>query len=173
MADETAAPARGARHEPPSGMCAALTRVDVWAGVMFVAIGLLGLYLSRNLDVGTIVNMGTAYMPRLCCFALIGIGGFIAIVGLLKEGDGPLPAARSISWRSLALVPAAVFTFGFAVERVGLVLAILATVAVAGTAAAGQRVLNVAIAAVLLAAMCVGIFVWGLGLPFSIWLPDN
>lgn len=150
-----------------------LLRADVLSGLMFTGVGVLGLYLARNLDVGTAMKMGTAYMPRLCCFALIGLGLVILAGGLLQPGARRITAGEPISWRSLILVPAAVFAFGFTVEKIGLVLAILLAVSIAGTAAAGQKPVAVAISAAFLALLCTAIFVWGLGLPFSIWLPDN
>ena len=155
------------------GPVSVLLRPDVLSGLMFVGMGALGLFLARGLDVGTAVQMGTAYVPRLVCFALIGLGAVILIGGLMQTGARPVGAGEPISWRSMALVPLAVFSFGFSIERIGLVLSILLAVAIASTAAAGQKPLAVAIAAVSLALMCTAIFVWGLGLPFSIWLPDR
>ncbi len=150
-----------------------LLRADVLSGLLFTGVGVLGLYLARNLDVGTAVNMGTAYVPRLCCFALIGLGLVILAGGLMQTGAPRIADREPISWRSLILVPAAVFAFGYSIEKIGLVLAILLAVGIAGTAAAGQRPLAVAVSAAFLAVVCTAIFVWGLGLPFSIWLPDN
>jgi hypothetical protein len=149
-----------------------LLRPDVLSGLMFMVVGGLGLFLARNLQGGTVMRMGEAYVPRLVSIALVVLGGAILIGGLAGR-QRRIDAGGPISWRSLTLVPAAVFTFGFAIERFGLVIAILATVGVASLAAAGQRPLGVALSALFLVAMCTAIFVWGLGLPFSIWLPDR
>lgn len=157
----------------PSGPLDVLLRADVLSGLMFTGVGILGLYLARNLDVGTAMKMGTAYVPRLCCFALIALGLVILGSGLMQSGAPRIADSEPISWRSLLLVPAAVFAFGFTVEKIGLVLAILLAVSIAGTAAAGQKPVAVAISAAFLALLSTAIFVWGLGLPFSIWLPDN
>lgn len=167
--------AEGTRDEPGAakGPLDILLRADVLSGLMFTGVGILGLYLARNLDVGTAMKMGTAYVPRLCCFALIGLGLVILAGGLMQSGAPRIGAREPISWRSLVLVPAAVFAFGFTIERIGLVLAILLAVGIAGTAAAGQRPVAVAVSGAFLALLCTAIFVWGLGLPFSIWLPDN
>jgi hypothetical protein len=150
-----------------------LLRPDVLSGLLFAGVGALGLFLARNLDVGTAMKMGTAFVPRLCCFALIALGTVILIGGLIDKEAEPIASREPISWRSMILVPAAVFSFGFTVEKIGLVLAILLATSIAGTAAAGQKPVAVAISAGFLALMCTAIFVWGLGLPFSIWLPDN
>lgn len=161
----------GPKHAGPLDL---LLRADVLAGLLFMAMGGLGLYLARNLDVGTAMRMGTAYVPRLVCYVLLGLGAAVLIGGLLQKSAERVGGIDNpISWRSLILVPAAVFSFGFAVERVGLVLAILLAVGIASTAASGQKLVGVASAAVFLVLLCVAIFVWGLGLPFSIWLPDH
>ena len=156
-----------------SGPLDVLLRADVLSGLMFTGVGILGLYLARNLDVGTSMKMGTAYVPRLCCFALVGLGLVILVGGVMQSGAPRIADREPISWRSLILVPSAVFAFGFTIEKIGLVLAILLAVSIAGTAAAGQKPLAVITSAAFLALLSTAIFVWGLGLPFSIWRPDN
>ena len=47
---------------------------DFLAGVMFVAFGLLGLWLGRTLEAGTASAMEAGYFPRLICGLLIAIG---------------------------------------------------------------------------------------------------
>ncbi len=169
MSDDNA----GGGGRGPAAPLDILLRPDVLSGLLFVGMGALGLFLARDLDVGTAVQMGTAYVSRLVCFALIGLGGVILVMGLLQRGVERVGAGEPISWRSMLLVPLAVFTFGFTIERIGLVLSILIAVGIAATAAAGQKPLPVAIAAACLALMCTAIFVWGLGLPFAVLLPDR
>ena len=51
-----------------------LPRPDVLAGLMFIAIAALGLWVSRDYPVGTALRMGTGYVPRLLCWILLGLG---------------------------------------------------------------------------------------------------
>ena len=64
---------------------------DVGAGLMFIAIGALGLFLARNYPVGTALRMEPGYVPRLLCWGIIGVGVITAARGLLA-GDTALDA---------------------------------------------------------------------------------
>ena len=59
-----------------------LARKNVLAGLMFIAIAALGLWLSRDYPIGTALRMGTGYVPRLLCWILMGLGAAIAVQGL-------------------------------------------------------------------------------------------
>ena len=67
-------------------MAAMLLRKNVLAGLMFIAVAVLGLWVSRNYPVGTALRMGTGYVPRLLCWMLLGLGG-------VDPGAGPARAA--------------------------------------------------------------------------------
>ena len=77
---------------------ALLARKNVLAGLMFVAVGALGLWISRDYPIGTALRMGTGYVPRLLCWVLLGLGVVIFLQGLyaerLRAATGP-PAAAS------------------------------------------------------------------------------
>ena len=69
-----------------------LARKDVLAGLLFCAIALLGLYLSRDYPVGTALRMGTGYVPRLLCWILLALGALILVQGLREpEANAPHP----------------------------------------------------------------------------------
>ena len=51
-----------------------LSRKDVIAGLFFMAIAVLGLWVSRNYPIGTALRMSTGYVPRLLCWILLLIG---------------------------------------------------------------------------------------------------
>jgi hypothetical protein len=59
-----------------------LARTDVLAGLLFVGLALLGLWLSRDYPIGTALRMGTGYVPRLLCWILFGLGAVILVQGL-------------------------------------------------------------------------------------------
>ena len=52
-----------------------LASKDFLAGILFVAFGLLGVWLARALPAGTASAMEAGYFPRLVCGLLIAIGG--------------------------------------------------------------------------------------------------
>ncbi|MGA7486354.1 MAG: tripartite tricarboxylate transporter TctB family protein [Xanthobacteraceae bacterium] len=69
-----------------------LARKDVLAGLLFVGVALLGLWLSRGYPIGTALRMGTGYVPRLLCWMLLGLGAVILVQGaraaLASEASG-------------------------------------------------------------------------------------
>ena len=134
---------------------------DFVAGLVFAAVGLLGLWVGRNLNVGTASEMGEGYFPLLMCKILIGLGALISVIGLISPG-GPL---ERIQWRPLILVSASVLVFAAALESLGVIAAIIAAVTLSNFAGEPARAKSVAVLAVVLALAVMAIFVWGLGLP--------
>lgn len=146
-----------------------LARKNVLAGLFFIAVAALGLWLSRNYPVGAALRMGTGYVPRLLCWVLGGLGVIIALQGLFRDGEGSVRGDFHV--RPLVFVPVAILVFAFTVERLGIVIATLVLVAVGALAGRGMRTTEVAITALVLAVATVAIFIWGLGLTISVW-PD-
>jgi putative tricarboxylic transport membrane protein len=159
--------------DPPGHPLHVLARKDVLAGLLFIAIAALGLWLSRNYPIGTAVRMGTGYMPRLLCWVLMGLGLAVLAQGLRERK----PAGVAINGDALRplgpilVVTASLATFGLAVERLGLVLAILLLVGIGSLAARGIKPWEVLATALGLIALAWVIFIQGLGLTIPVW-PD-
>src|SRR5688572_7462123 len=68
-----------------------LLRKNVLAGLMFIGIAALGLWLSRHYPVGTALRMSTGYVPRLLCWVLMALGAIVLFQGL-RETAAPSPA---------------------------------------------------------------------------------
>jgi putative tricarboxylic transport membrane protein len=156
------------RPDAASGPARLLLRKDVLAGLMFIAVAVLGLYLARDYTVGTAVRMGTGYIPRLLCWVLAALGAATVLQGLLPGGE-TVASEKGARWRAAVFVPGALVVFALTVEPLGLFIASLALVVVGSLAGRDLRLVEVAVAALVLAALCVGIFVWGLRLPIAIW----
>ena len=154
---------------PPPGQdwAGVLKRKNVLAGLMFVAVAILGLWLSRNYPIGTALRMGTGYVPRLLCWALLFLGVIVVLLG--TRGARDHVSEDSSPWRSLIFVPASLVVFALTVERLGLVIACTMLIFAGGLAGRNMRIVEVAITAAVLVTSCVAIFVWGLGLPISVW----
>jgi hypothetical protein len=164
--------ADGLQPSPPASFgWQVLLRKDVLSGLLFMGFAVLGFYLSRDYSIGTAVRMGTGYVPRLLCWILLGLGAVILFQGLraadrLRE-DEP---ARLV--RVALLVPSSLLAFAFTIDRLGVVVATFLLVGIGSLAGRDLRAWEVAAVAVVLTAMTIGIFIWGLGLPISIW-PEN
>ena len=109
-----------------------LARKNVLAGLLFIAVGALGLWLSRDYPIGTALRMGTGYVPRLLCWLLLGLGAVVLVQGLREAQDArPLSSADIWALRPVIFVTASLVIFGLSIERLGLVVSILLLIGVA------------------------------------------
>jgi|SRR5688500_16008558 putative tricarboxylic transport membrane protein len=145
----------------------AATRLNknLLAGVMFVAFGLFGLWLARDLDGGAAGDMGPGYFPRLVCAVLIGLGGALAAAGLMRESEAP----EGWAWRPLLLVTASALAFALLLRPFGLVGTLAVTIVLASAAGTLLRPLALALLVAVLIAANVGIFVIALKMPIPLW----
>jgi hypothetical protein len=145
-----------------------LTRKDVLAGIMFIAVAAFGLWASWDYRIGTATAMGTGYVPRLLCWILLGLGVAIMAQGLRTTNErAAFAGARH--WRALVFVPASLLVFAYAIDRLGVAIATLLLVGVGSLAGRELRPLEVVVAAPVLALLTVAIFIWGLSLPIPVW----
>jgi hypothetical protein len=138
---------------------------DLAFGVFLLGLGLFGFYATRNLSIGTASDMGPGYVPRALEWVILAFGiGFVA-KGLLAAFK-PMPA---FAWRPLLTILAAVAVFALCFQSLGLIVAVIGAILVAGLA---QRPIQPHVllpfgAAV--AAFAALLFVWGLKLPLKLW----
>jgi hypothetical protein len=159
-----------------------LQRKNVLAGLMFIAVAALGLWLSRSYPIGTALRMSTGYVPRLLCWILIGLGAVVLLQGL-RERDAPTPdqSPPAIAepsppglWahlRPIVMVSLSLVAFALTLEPLGLVLAIFILFAVASLATSDLKLWETLAAAAGMSVVTWVIFVFGLGLPIPVW-PD-
>ena len=145
-----------------------LARKNVLAGLLFMAIAVLGLFLSRDYPIGTALRMGTGYVPRLLCWMLLALGACVLVQGL-REAPGGQGALARFGWRPLVLVTTSLALFALTLERLGLVVAILLLTIAGAYATRGRGIVETLLAALVLIALCWGIFVYGLQLTIPVW----
>ena len=149
-----------------------LARKNVLAGLMFIGVAALGLWLSRNYPIGTALRMGTGYVPRLLCWILVGLGAVVLVQGL-READSDRPAEGGALTRlwPILVVTASLVAFGLSLERLGLVVAIFLLIGIGSLAARGIKPWEAAATALGLILLSWAIFIEGLGLTIPVW-PD-
>ena len=157
---------------PPHPALRILARKNVLAGLMFIGVGALGLWLSRNYPIGTALRMGTGYVPRLLCWILMGLGAIVLVQGL-READSARPSqggALARLW-PIIVVTTSLIAFGLSLERLGLVVAIVLLIGIGSLAARGIKPWEAAATALGLILLSWTIFIQGLGLTIPVW-PD-
>jgi hypothetical protein len=160
----------------PHGDSAArlLARKNVLAGLMFMAVAALGLWLSRNYPAGTALRMGTGYVPRLLCWLLLALGALILMQGLREPEIAPPRASDHSAFAPLwpiLVVTGSLVAFAFTIEQLGLVLSILLLTGIGALAAKGIKAWEALAAAVGLIVLTWVIFIVGLGVTIPVW-PD-
>ncbi len=138
---------------------------DFFAGLVFLGFGAGAIAIARHYPVGSAMRMGPGYFPAILGGLLILTGLALAIRAFRLRGD-PVGAW---AFRPLLLVHGAVVAFALLVQPLGLVVATLALVALSRLGGWDARAAEVAVLFLCLAGLAVGLFVYGLGLPFRIW----
>jgi hypothetical protein len=141
-----------------------LARRDVWAGLLLIAIGAAALLIARNYPFGSSLRMGPGYFPVLLGALLIVFGLVILASGL----RGTDQIEGSWSPRALILLPLALALFGVLMAHGGFVPAMLALIFTSALASSEFNFLEVLLFSLALTALCVAVFIWGLGLPFAL-----
>src|SRR3982074_2676653 len=138
--------------QPPHHPFHLLARKNVLAGLMFIAIAALGLWVSRDYPIGTALRMSTGYVPRLLCWILMGLGVIVLVQGLRRKEAAPAHEGSELArlWPVL-VVTASLIAFALAIEQLRLVLSVLLLVGIGALVAPGIKIWEAVAAALGLA----------------------
>ena len=143
---------------------------DLWAGGLYLALGMALLWFGRGLAVGTSARMGPGYLPAVLGCLLVLLGGVSVVRSFVRSGE----AIGAIAWKPMALVLGAIALFGMLLERAGLIIALIALIGVSALASRHTRLDATSVAAMIgIVAFCALVFVKGLGVPMPLigtWL---
>lgn len=139
---------------------------DFGAGLLFVTIGVAGIYFAQDLNYGTAVRMGSGYFPNWLSVLIIIVGLVLLIRALTLVGDGIAPPQL----RPLLAILASIIFFGSTVAIVGIPLALMGTVLIAAQARPKASLLEAVILGICLVVFVVVVFHVLLGQPMPLWL---
>jgi hypothetical protein len=137
---------------------------DFATGVLFVAIGLGAYYIGSTYNMGTAQRPGTGVLPRILAWCLIGSGLLLSIQSMLQDG----PKLDAWAWRPLIMITVATIAFAFLIDSAGLVVAMIVSMTLAALGTHETRWLEFAGFTVLMLAIGLGIFIYGLGMPIKV-----
>lgn len=142
---------------------------DFLSGLMFIGFGLAAVVISRGYPMGTTMRMGPGYFPTVIGGLLILIGAVVLVVSLATHSDAE--RSTGFAWRPLILLSIAFAAFGISMEVLGLgfipsLVVLLFTATLAGKE---FRWIEVAILMTVLIVAAVGIFIYGISLPFPLF----
>jgi len=138
---------------------------DFGAGLVFVFIGILSVWTSRDYPMGSAGKMGPGYFPTILGGALALFGLVISIRSLWVGGE----RFRLQTFRPLVLILSSVIGFALLVNPLGLVLATFVLVFLSCLGGGAIRLGEVTLLFLILALLSALLFVYGLGLSFSLW----
>jgi hypothetical protein len=162
----------------PSGRGIIKSQLDLGAGLLLVALALVGFYGSLGLRFGQLTSVGPALMPRSVAI-LVGVFGVgLVVTSFLSFGPrlerwrlrGPFFVLGSVLLFAMT-IRGSTLTFGslkIAIPQLGLAIAGPLTVLVASMADRDTRPVEILIYTVFLTIACVGMFKFLLRLPIPI-----
>ena len=131
---------------------------DLGAAVMLLLFGVAGLWFGREYPVGISSHMGPGYMPRALSWGLIIFGGIVGIRSVRLRG----PAIEPIVLRANILILVAIICFALLIRSAGLAAATFVVTALSAFASKEFRWKETIVLGVLLAILCVLVFVYAL-----------
>lgn len=140
-------------------------RPDLLSAAIFVGLGGLGLFMSRELDMGTMSQMGPGFLPRVVCWLLIVVGLAVGVPALRAPAQG----IEAMRFRPVAVITIAIVGFAYAATHLGFVLASLWLIVFGAFAEPGLRwreIVPLALGLTLFGAL---VFVYGLGVQVPLW----
>jgi len=143
------------------------SKKDLYAGIMFVAIGAFFALWATNYPMGTAVRMGPAYFPTILGVLLALLGLIIFVRGFTLVDEDPRPTQL----KPLLLINGAAIIFGLLIDplKVGFVGAVVISVIVCASGGYEFKLKEALIESIVLVVVCYLAFVYGLGLPFRLF----
>ncbi len=145
-----------------------LNRCDSLAGLFFILMGGLTIFLASDYPLGTAMRMGSGYFPLVLGAALCVLGVVVLLRSVRIKNVGNL-APGALAWRPLAFIVAGVVAFGLLTPNVGLLAAIVVLTLLSGLARREAQWRELLGLSAVLSLFGVGVFAYGLGLPLPVW----
>lgn len=137
---------------------------DFATGLLFVGIGLGAYYVGSAYSMGSARTPGTGVLPRILAWCLMGSGVLLWIQALIQDG----PKLDAWAWRPLVMITIATMAFAFLIDSTGLVVAMIVSMTLAALGTHETRWKEFALFMVLMLAIGLGIFIYGLGMPIKV-----
>lgn len=138
---------------------------DFYCGLMFIAVGILGVVVGWDYPRGTPVRLGTGVFPAILSWGLIIIGAIVLVQGLIASG----PRMGTIAWRPVILIAVAASAFAGLIETAGLLTATLVMMIIAAFAGDDHKLKEFSIFGVIMLIMAWFLFIYILDMPIKVF----
>lgn len=137
------------------------------SGALFLAFAVFFFVAALAYPASTVARMGPGYFPRLLAIVLAAIG-VVVILGAMKS-TAERQALRRWDFKGLAWVAGSVVLFGALLFPLGLPGALFVLIMVSSRASPEFTWTGALANAAVLIALCLAVFVYGLGLQLPVW----
>ena len=143
---------------------------ELLTALIFLVFGAVAFVVGWGYGFGSPSALGSGAMPMLA-------GGGLCILGVMqllrtsaahRAGERLLGAFPRTELRPLLIILAAILAFGLLIDRVGLIPSLAALVGISWFAEAGGRKREMLAVLLVVVVLIVGIFNFGLGIPFRL-----
>lgn len=141
------------------------TNKDLWAGLMYIGTGAIGMWIARDYPFGSALRMGPGYFPTVLGGIMIAFGIYVLVLGLRKDHEKII---GNWSLRALIILPISMVVFGILMELAGFLPAMAALIPVSALAGREFSWKEVVPLTVGLMIVCTAGFIYGLGLPYPL-----
>ena len=141
-----------------------LENKDFLAGLVMLAIGGVGFYMALDYPFGTTQRMGPGYFPRVLAGILMGFGLYVLVRGLKTKEQ----VKGAWGFKALAFITLGLIVFGWTMDRLGFIPALVAMFFVSAYAGHEFRWKEVIILTLIMVPFAVGVFIYLLGMPYPL-----
>jgi hypothetical protein len=143
---------------------------ELVTALIFLVFGAVAFIMGWGYGFGTPAALGSGAMPMLAGggLCLLGLVQLLRTSAAQRAGERLLSAFPRSEMRPLLIILAAVLAFGLLIEPLGLIPSLTALVAIAWFAEAGGRKREMLAVLAVVIVLIVGIFYFGLGIPFRL-----
>jgi len=141
------------------------TNKDLWAGLMYIGTGALGMWIARDYPFGSALRMGPGYFPSVLGGIMVVMGIYVIALGLRKDHE---KIQGNLSLRALIVLPLSMVVFGILMEEAGFIPAMAALIPISAAAGRDFKWLEVVPLTIALTIACAAGFIFALGLPYPL-----
>jgi hypothetical protein len=139
---------------------------DFWGGVMFFAVGAVAIVAAWDYPFGSTLRMGPGYFPVTLGCIMMGFGLLVMLQGLRNNEK----IQGNWSLRALIILPLSLVVYGFLMEVAGFIPALIALIFISAASGEEFKLKEVLLLTAILLAIAWTIFIWGLSLPYPMFL---
>lgn len=141
-----------------------LNNKDFLAGLMMIAIAVVAFWMALDYPFGSAVRMGPGYFPRVLAGIMFAFGVFVLVRGLITKER----VQGAWGWKPLAFITLSLLVFGWLMDRIGLIPALVAMFFVSAYGGPEFKLKEVCILTVIMVILGWVIFIYLLGLPYPL-----